>query len=54
MRAARERGFARIEGYVLATNVPMLGLAKTLGFEREKSPEGPTVALMRRDLATIA
>jgi GNAT superfamily N-acetyltransferase len=53
MRAARDRGFARIEGYVLATNGAMLGLAKTLGFERDKSPEGPTVALVRRDLASV-
>jgi acetyltransferase len=54
MRAARDRGFARIEGYVLASNGAMLGLAKTLGFERDKSPEGPTVALVRRHLASLA
>jgi RimJ/RimL family protein N-acetyltransferase len=54
MRAARDRGFARIEGYVLATNGPMLGLAKVLGFVRDKSPEGPSVCLVRRDLASVA
>jgi GNAT superfamily N-acetyltransferase len=54
MRTARDRGFARMEGYVLATNAPMLGLAKTLGFVPGKSPEGPTVCLVRRDLATVA
>jgi GNAT superfamily N-acetyltransferase len=54
MRAARARGFARMEGYVLATNTRMLGLAKSLGFGRVKSPEGPTVSLVRRDLGTVA
>ena len=54
MRAARARGFARMEGYILATNARMLGLAKALGFSREKSPEGPTVCLVRRDLGTVA
>jgi hypothetical protein len=32
----------------------MLGLAKSLGFGRVKSPEGPTVFLVRRDLGTVA
>ena len=54
MRAARARGFVRMEGYILATNARMLGLAKALGFSREKSPEGPTVCLVRRDLGTVA
>jgi RimJ/RimL family protein N-acetyltransferase len=54
MRTARDRGFARMEGYVLATNGAMLGLAKKLGFVTGKSPEGPTVCLVQRDLATIA
>jgi GNAT superfamily N-acetyltransferase len=54
MRAARARGFARMEGYILATNAPMLGLAKRLGFAPVASPEGPTVRLVCRDLGTIA
>jgi GNAT superfamily N-acetyltransferase len=54
MRAARARGFARMEGYILATNAGMLGLAQRLGFATVKSPEGPTVCLVRRDLATVA
>lgn len=54
MRAARERGFTHIEGYILATNAAMLGLAKRLGFATIESPEGPTVCLVRRDLATVA
>ena len=50
MHAARERGFARMEGYILASNVAMLGLAKRLGFTPAKSPEGPSVCLVRCDL----
>jgi GNAT superfamily N-acetyltransferase len=50
MRTARDRGFARMEGYILATNVAMLGLAERLGFVPVKSPEGPTVRLLRCDL----
>jgi len=52
MRAARERGFERMGGYILATNAPMLSLARKLGFERAETPEGPTVCLMRCQLAT--
>ena len=54
MRTARARGFERMEGYILATNASMLGLAKRLGFVPAPSPEGPTVALVRCDLRTIA
>jgi RimJ/RimL family protein N-acetyltransferase len=53
MRAARARGFARMEGYILATNSAMLGLAKRLGFVRVHSPEGPSVCRVQRDLATV-
>jgi acetyltransferase len=54
MRAARDAGLARMEGYILATNSRMLGLAKRLGFEKVASPEGPAVCLVRRDLGTAA
>ena len=54
MREARTRGFARMEGHILATNVPMLRLAKRLGFATVESPEGPSVSLVRRDLGTGA
>ena len=50
MHAARAAGFERMEGYILASNAGMLGLAKRLGFERVESPEGPTVHLVRRAL----
>jgi len=51
MGAARAAGIERMEGYILASNSRMLGLARRLGFERVESPEGPTVHLVRRDLA---
>ena len=54
MQAARARGFERMEGYILATNARMLGLAKRLGFAEVESPEGPTVRMVRRDLGTVA
>lgn len=54
MRTARARGFERMEGYILATNTRMLGLAKRLGFAEMESPEGPTVRMVRRDLRTVA
>jgi GNAT superfamily N-acetyltransferase len=50
MRAASARGFERMEGYILATNTRMLGLAKRLGFENVASSEGPTVRMVRCDL----
>ena len=50
MRAARERGFEHMEGFILSTNAPMLGLARKLGFQPVPSPDGPAVRLLRRDL----
>ena len=50
VQSARDRGFQRMEGYVLATNTRMLGLAKRLGFTEMASDEGPTVRLVRQDL----
>ena len=47
---ARASGFARMEGYVLASNARMLALARRLGFVTVESPEGPTVTKVRRDL----
>ena len=54
MREARIRGFARMEGYILASNSAMRGLATRLGFSTHESPEGPSVCLVRCDLATHA
>ena len=53
MAAARAEGFVSMEGYILASNARMLGLARRLGFERIESPEGPTVCLVRRDLSGL-
>jgi GNAT superfamily N-acetyltransferase len=52
IHAARANGFERMEGYILASNAAMLGLARRLGFARVESPEGPTVHLVRLDLAS--
>jgi acetyltransferase len=50
MRSARERGFERMEGYILASNGPMIGLAQKLGFHSVECPDGPAVRLLRCDL----
>ena len=54
MQAARARGLERMEGYILASNSRMLGLARRLGFIEVPSPEGPGVRLVRRDLGRAA
>lgn len=51
MRAARARGFERMEGYILSSNASMLGLARQLGFAQVESPEGPSVRMVRCDLS---
>lgn len=53
MDEARARGFRRMEGFVLTTNTGMLGLARRLAFVESASSEGPTVRLVRRDLAMV-
>jgi len=50
IRDARTRGLKRMEGYVLATNTPMLDLARRLNFTVGASDEGPSVKLVRLDL----
>ena len=50
MRAARARGFERMEGYILASNAGMLALARRLGFADVEIPEGPGVRTVRCDL----
>jgi acetyltransferase len=50
IRCARDHGFTRMEGYVLATNMRMLALARRLGFAEMASSEGPTVRTVRLDL----
>ena len=41
MRAARERGFATMEGLVLRDNADMLGFVSALGFAVQDMPEEP-------------
>ena len=50
IECARKRGFERMEGHVLTTNMRMLALAQRLGFTETASSEGPTVRTVRRDL----
>ena len=49
---ASARGLKRMEGFVLASNKPMLSLAARLGFEAGASEEGPAVRRVRLDLST--
>ena len=54
LQCARARGFEHMEGYILATNTDMLGLARRLGFTAVENPADPSVRLVRRDLASVA
>lgn len=47
---ARERGLAEIDGFVLASNQPMLKLAARLGFSIARDPEDATVRVCRLSL----
>jgi RimJ/RimL family protein N-acetyltransferase len=51
MNLARERGFERMEGYILPSNAPMLGLAKRLGFASVENREDPGVETVRCELS---
>ena len=49
MRAARDRGFATMEGLVVASNAEMLRFVRALGFAVEQIPEDRrTVRIVRR------
>jgi acetyltransferase len=49
LRRARYDGYAAMEGLVLAANVPMLALARKLGFGVEAvAPDGTVVRVLRR------
>jgi GNAT superfamily N-acetyltransferase len=50
IEAARAQGIQRMEGLVLASNKPMLNLARRLGFEERSSIEDPTVKLVQLTL----
>jgi acetyltransferase len=46
IKAARGRGLARMHGYVLARNKPMLGLAARLGFESAADPDDRSLRIV--------
>jgi GNAT superfamily N-acetyltransferase len=50
IECARRRGLRWMEGYVLATNHPMLQLATALGFESRPDPEDYGVRVVQLDL----
>jgi acetyltransferase len=50
IEAARRRGLALMEGFVLADNAPMLRLAERLGFEVKRDPEDYGVRVCRLPL----
>jgi GNAT superfamily N-acetyltransferase len=55
IRNAREQGFKRMTGYVLASNTAMLALTRRMGFATSTNREDPTVRVVRLDLtATLA
>ena len=50
VNAARTAGLECMRGYVLASNRPMLELARRFGFQLMRSDEGPAVRLVRLEL----
>jgi acetyltransferase len=51
INAAKERGLKEMEGFVLATNQPMLGLAGRLGFSNAPDPDDGSVRICRLRLS---
>ncbi|WER48239.1 GNAT family protein [Cupriavidus sp. WKF15] len=49
---ARARGYARMEGFVLAMNTPMRRLARRLGFSDVACPDDATVRIVTLPLGT--
>jgi acetyltransferase len=45
--SARERGLREMQGFVLAENQPMLGLARRLGLSIERDPDDASVRICR-------
>lgn len=45
--SARRRGFRTMEGFILASNAGMRGLANRLGFDDAPMPDDPTARLVR-------
>ena len=51
--AARKRGLATMEGFVLAANEPMLRLARRIGFSVASDPNDRAIRICRLDLASV-
>jgi acetyltransferase len=51
---ARRKGLARIEGYILANNTPMLGLLRKLNFQIEVDADDPTMRFVFLTLQQIS
>lgn len=51
---ARSRAIRVMEGFVLATNLKMLALAKSLGFESHPDPDDPRMRIVRKPLDPVA
>jgi len=49
---ARRRGLRVMEGFVFASNRPMLKVAKRLGFEVRFEPDDPSVRIVRLELGS--
>ena len=47
IESARRRGLREMEGFVLAVNKPMLGLAARVGFGVSRDPDDPAVRICR-------
>ena len=54
IQGASARGLTRMEGFVLAENIRMLGLARRLGFTVQTDPDDATVMIVRLDLTAPA
>jgi L-amino acid N-acyltransferase YncA len=52
IEAARAAGFARLRGFILATNLSMIRLAAGVGFEVGRDPEDPTIRLASLELGS--
>ncbi len=51
VRRARRDGYTTMQGYVLSSNLPMLGLARSLKFTAALDPDGAQVTMVKRSLA---
>ena len=51
---ARQDGYLTMQGTVMATNRPMLALARRLGFDASADPDDAAVVVVRRTLAAEA